>query len=333
MRVKTKKDDRPAPSRRSRPVRLPGGRRASTKNSRGGVNQPKQGRAPIASKADLNKLQEKLLPAISAAIGVGDLRRLKRYLKGGLARGVPLENLEETILQCYLFAGFPAAIEGLVTLRQVSEEPVVGRVKPEKPSPRIFVKRGEKLCRKVYGQKFNALKRRTLELHPDLWNWMIFEGYGKVLSRPPLTPAQRELCVIACLVVTGWDRQLRSHVHGALNVGCTPKSILASVGMAGRVAGRWPLQWGLGLVREEIAKVAAARANAVVPVSAPISRGPRSRTASSRSRGTMTALRSKSSRPPKTAAGGKGAQSRRGAPRKASRPTPKRPRKSALRKK
>ena len=34
-------------------------------------------------------------------------------------------------------------------------------------------------------------------LHPALDTWMIVDGYGKVLGRPQLDLARRELCVIA----------------------------------------------------------------------------------------------------------------------------------------
>jgi 4-carboxymuconolactone decarboxylase len=214
-----------------------------------------RGSARIGVRADVEEdIRDKLLPAVAAAVSVGDARRLKRYLTGALAAGVPLRDLEEVILQCYLFAGFPAALEGFVALREVCDTPAKGRVRAARISPGLFVKRGEKLCRTVYGAKYAPLRQRSLELHPDLWSWMIVEGYGKVLSRPPLDPAQRELCIIACLVSTGWNRQLRSHVHGALNVGCSPESIIEAVRVAGYVAGRWPLRWGLGLAREEIAK-------------------------------------------------------------------------------
>jgi len=48
---------------------------------------------------------------------------------------------------------------------------------------------------------------------------MITEGYGKVLSRPGLDLARRELCVIATCAATRQERQLHAHLHGALNVG------------------------------------------------------------------------------------------------------------------
>jgi hypothetical protein len=63
----------------------------------------------------------------------------------------------------------------------------------------------------------------------------------------------RELCVVATLVVTGWARQLRSHVHGALNVGCSAESVMVAVKEAGRVAGPWAYKWACDITRSEIA--------------------------------------------------------------------------------
>jgi 4-carboxymuconolactone decarboxylase len=40
-----------------------------------------------------------------------------------------------------------------------------------------------------------------------------------VLSRPGLDLPRRELCIVAACAAAGQDRQLLSHMHGALNVG------------------------------------------------------------------------------------------------------------------
>ena len=48
---------------------------------------------------------------------------------------------------------------------------------------------------------------------------MVGEGYGKVLGRPGLDLATRELCIAALLAVLRTPRQLYSHLRGALNAG------------------------------------------------------------------------------------------------------------------
>ena len=59
--------------------------------------------------------------------------------------------------------------------------------------------------------------------------WMVIDGYGKVLSRPGLDLERRELCVVAACAAMGQDRQLHSHLHGALNVGVAPDVITAAI--------------------------------------------------------------------------------------------------------
>jgi 4-carboxymuconolactone decarboxylase len=52
---------------------------------------------------------------------------------------------------------------------------------------------------------------------------MLVEGYGKVLGRPGLSLRRRELCIVAMLARQGRrvERQLYSHLRGALNAGAS----------------------------------------------------------------------------------------------------------------
>ena len=74
-------------------------------------------------------------------------------------------------------------------------------------------------CSAVYGGMYDRLRENIRALHPLLDEWMIVEGYGKVLSRPALDLGRRELCIVAACAAARQDRQLHSHLHGALNVG------------------------------------------------------------------------------------------------------------------
>jgi alkylhydroperoxidase/carboxymuconolactone decarboxylase family protein YurZ len=75
--------------------------------------------------------------------------------------------------------------------------------------------------------------------------WMIVEGYGKVLSRPGLDLATRELCIVALLAPQDAAPQLYSHLRGALNAGAAESDvdeavalILPMLGAAHRPAAR-----------------------------------------------------------------------------------------------
>jgi len=130
------------------------------------------------------------------------------------------EWVEEVVLQSYLFAGFPRALNAAREWRRIS-----GRRAPATDEGEDFGKaarwraEGETTCATVYGPFYERLRHNIRELHPALDAWMIVEGYGKVLSRPGLDLARRELCIVASCAASGQERQLHSHLHGALNVG------------------------------------------------------------------------------------------------------------------
>jgi len=136
--------------------------------------------------------------------------------------------VEEIILQSYLFAGFPRALNAARAWRNVS-----GRPAPIKDSEapvkdlKLWKKRGEKTCAIVYGDSYEKLRQNIRDLHPALDEWMIVDGYGKVLARPGVDLRTRELCVVAACAVAAQQRQLHSHFHGALNAGASAGEIAA----------------------------------------------------------------------------------------------------------
>lgn len=80
-------------------------------------------------------------------------------------------------------------------------------------------RRGERLCRRIYGEVYGKMISRMRGFHPDLATWILEDGYGKVLSRPVLTVVERELLVVAVLGALKVPAQLKSHVYGAARVG------------------------------------------------------------------------------------------------------------------
>ena len=76
---------------------------------------------------------------------------------------------------------------------------------------------------------YDRLRVNIRELHPELDEWMIVEGYGKVLSRPALDLPRRELCIVAACAASRQERQLHSHLRGALNVGIHADVVSAAI--------------------------------------------------------------------------------------------------------
>jgi 4-carboxymuconolactone decarboxylase len=84
----------------------------------------------------------------------------------------------------------------------------------------------------VYGRFYEGLRKNIQALHPALDAWMIVDGYGKVLARPGLDLRRRELCVVASCAVARQDRQLHSHLHGALHAGASSAEISAALAVS-----------------------------------------------------------------------------------------------------
>lgn len=142
------------------------------------------------------------------------------------AQAVRQEWVEEVILQSYLFAGFPRTLNAMREWRRVAGRAAQSDAEGESSNDfAAWTKRGERTCRAVYGLHYDQLRQNIRALHPALDEWMITEGYGKILSRPALDLPLRELCIVAACAVSGQERQLRSHLLGARNVGATPAQI------------------------------------------------------------------------------------------------------------
>jgi 4-carboxymuconolactone decarboxylase len=155
---------------------------------------------------------------------------LRSALKQAARELAPAE-VEEAILQSYLFLGYPIALNAFATWREVS-----GLSSPHGTPDDWggWGTRGEDVCRRVYGGQYEGLRRNVRVLHPDMERWMVVEGYGKVLGRPGLDLATRELCIAALLSVLRTPRQLYSHLRGALNAGAGPAEVEEALGLAGR---------------------------------------------------------------------------------------------------
>jgi 4-carboxymuconolactone decarboxylase len=162
------------------------------------------------------------LVRLAAVIAAGDELAMRHALERAVDV-IPATWVEELILQSYLFAGFPRTLNAMRAWRKAS-----GRRAPtadagaDVANARAWEADGEETCALVYGPFYERLRPNIQALHPALDAWMIVDGYGKVLSRPGLDLARRELCVVAVCAVARQDRQLHSHLHGALHVGTPP---------------------------------------------------------------------------------------------------------------
>jgi 4-carboxymuconolactone decarboxylase len=167
----------------------------------------------------------------SASASIQRFEKLREGVIAGLAIGTPLTSIYETLLQTYLFAGFPAAIEGLSVFADTLKSGSVEFIPPSAGSydADTYLERGLPLFAKIYGDVAGKMSKTVAAFSPDLYQWMLIEGYGKTLSRQGSPSITRELCIVAVLAVLSWQRQLFSHVRGAINVGATTEEVRHAV--------------------------------------------------------------------------------------------------------
>ncbi len=166
--------------------------------------------------------QTRDLVRFAAAIAQGYEPELRERVAPLKSTQVPVEWVEELLLQSVLMVGYPRALIAFMIWRKF------GGVPAPETDPGLdyahageWTARGEEVCAIVYGDNYGKLRDSVRTLHPAIDAWMITEGYGRTLARPGLDLMRRELCTLAQTAVLEAPRQLHSHLRGALHAGAS----------------------------------------------------------------------------------------------------------------
>jgi 4-carboxymuconolactone decarboxylase len=171
------------------------------------------------------------LVRLASAIALGRDVLIAERSRAAAEGDVPPIWIDELLLQSMLMVGWPRALVAAATWRRESgaRAPAADRSAGEGLAE--WQRRGEVTCARVYGANYQRLRENVHALHPALDWWMVTDGYGKVLSRPALDLARRELCVVAQTAVLGTERQLHSHLRGALHAGASRAAVEESLAL------------------------------------------------------------------------------------------------------
>lgn len=181
----------------------------------------------------------RLLSLYSAAIAAVDRDSMSMAIKLGKGHNVDRSMFYEIVLQSYLFLGFPRMLIAAETLDQVlpNHKAVPETRQIDNDESKTWFEDGLKLYQRVYDSSSAPLRDKVEAIAPEVFRWMIIEGYGKVLSRPGLGIVSRELSIVAFLMMENRDIQLHSHARGAINVGASPELLRFVARDIGRAAG------------------------------------------------------------------------------------------------
>ena len=152
----------------------------------------------------------------------GDLDHLKPSFEQGLASGLTVNELREIFAHQYAYAGFPSALNGLLTLQNVLKERSEKGIQdpqgnlPTQAEPTDYYALGAHTLNTLSGRDNSAV----------LWN---FDGvdyalkahlFGYLFSRDNLSAGNRELVTVSTLAsLETVQNQLRSHLGILKNLG------------------------------------------------------------------------------------------------------------------
>jgi 4-carboxymuconolactone decarboxylase len=149
----------------------------------------------------------------------------------GHRSGMSRSTATEIGLQLGLFAGFPRCISVMGM--------IAGIWGPTSEAPRSLApatldeirRRGFDLFRLIYAHHADRVLADLHRFDPDIVDLVIVGAYGRILSRPELSAATRELCAVAALTVSGDLKQLSSHARGAIHCGAEADRLFDVLGL------------------------------------------------------------------------------------------------------
>lgn len=178
--------------------------------------------------------RDRRLARVTAATVLGRWDALAE-LRRTAPSGEPDRAWREALLQTHLFAGFPRLVEAYAVLDAAGGLGALdageARAEPDQPE------RGFELFRRIYGSAAVGLREKLAGQHPDFGAWIQGHAYGRVLARPGLAADRREILACVALAALGQERQLASHLRGALACGARRAELVEALAAAADLLG------------------------------------------------------------------------------------------------
>lgn len=87
--------------------------------------------------------------------------------------------------------------------------------------------RGQRTLASIHGHVGQGVMQTLQDIAPDFARMIIEFPYGDVYARGILSPRERQIATIASLTTQGnADKELKAHIQGALNVGCSRQEVV-----------------------------------------------------------------------------------------------------------
>ncbi|TDN63388.1 carboxymuconolactone decarboxylase family protein [Paraburkholderia sp. BL10I2N1] len=185
---------------------------------------------------DLRERQQVTVAALASMGGAEP--QLKFHIAGALNVGCTPEEIVELMTHLVVYAGFPAALNGVYAAKAVFGERGVTVSAEPFASGQTRYADGLACLRAIDGAVGERVIESLKDIAPDLGRFIIEFSFGEVYRRPALDLVSRERVTVAALAAMGSATpQLKVHMHGFLNVGGTRAQLVEIVTQIAAYAG------------------------------------------------------------------------------------------------
>ncbi|MFD7163547.1 carboxymuconolactone decarboxylase family protein [Streptomyces violascens] len=199
-------------------------------------------------------LRQRQIATVGALAAMGNAApQLRFHIDGALNVGVRPAEIVEILIHTAVYAGFPAALNGIGAAREVFEARPDAAATPvdTEPLPGDRYERGLAKLTEVDGHAGDQVVASLRDIAPDLARYIIEFAFGDIYSRAALDLKSRELATIAmCTALGTATPQLRVHIHGFLNVGGTREEVVEVITQMAGYAGFPAAINGINAARE-----------------------------------------------------------------------------------
>ncbi len=114
--------------------------------------------------------------------------------------------------------------------------------------------RGLAKLKEIDGEQGDRVVAALQDIAPDFATYIVEFPFGDIYCRPGLDLKTREIATVAALTAMGTaPAQLKVHIHGALNVGCTRGEVIEIIMQMAVYAGFPAALNGLAVAKEVFA--------------------------------------------------------------------------------
>jgi len=204
-------------------------------------------------------LKTRQMCTVAALAAMGNAQpQLEYHIDGALNVGWSPGEILEAVMLSTVYAGFPAALNGIGAAREVFGSRNLMPVRAaESDPPEVSgdrYARGLRAVERISGGSGRAVIESLADIAPDLARFIIEFSYGDVISRREQDDRTKELATVALLTALGTAQpQLKVHISAARNVGATREQIVEAIQQMAVYAGFPAALNGISAAREVFA--------------------------------------------------------------------------------